>query len=37
MGIDAARALLGHSDADATTTYAERDMELARQAAERFG
>jgi hypothetical protein len=37
MGIDAARALLGHSDADTTTIYAERDQELARTAMERLG
>jgi integrase len=37
MGLDAARALLGHSDADTTTIYAERDQELAKQAMERLG
>ncbi len=37
MGIDVARALLGHSDADTTTIYAERDLELARQAMEKLG
>jgi integrase len=37
MGIDAARACLGHSDADTTTIYAERDKELARVAMERLG
>jgi integrase len=37
MGIEAARALLGHSDADTTTIYAKRDHELARQAMERLG
>jgi Phage integrase family len=37
LGIEAARALLGHSDADTTTIYAERDLELARTAMERMG
>jgi integrase len=37
LSIEHARALLGHTDADTTAIYAERDMELARQAAERFG
>jgi integrase len=37
LSIDHARALLGHTDADTTAIYAERDMELARHAAERFG
>lgn len=37
LGIDAARSVLGHSDADTTTIYAERDLEAARTAMERFG
>jgi hypothetical protein len=37
MGIDAAWARLGHSDADNTTIYAERDKELARVAMEGSG
>ena len=37
MGINAARACLGHSAADTTTIYAERDKELARVAMERLG
>ena len=37
MGIDVAGALLGHSDADTTTIYAERDLELARNAMEKLG
>jgi integrase len=37
IGIDAARTVLGHSDADTTSIYAERDMEAAREAMERFG
>jgi hypothetical protein len=37
MGIDAARACRGHSDADTTPIYAERDKELARSAMERLG
>jgi integrase len=37
LGIEAARALLGRSDADTTTIYAERDQELARKAMERLG
>jgi len=37
MGIDAARALLGYSDADTTMIYAERDQELARTAMEKLG
>ena len=37
MGIDSARALLGHSDADMTTIYADRDQELARHAKEKLG
>lgn len=36
VGIEAARALLGHSDADTTTIYAERDLELAREAMARL-
>jgi integrase len=37
LDIEHARAVLGHSDADTTAIYAERDMQLARQAAERIG
>jgi integrase len=37
LGIDTARTVLGHSDADTTATYAERDLEAARQAMARFG
>jgi hypothetical protein len=37
MGIDSARAILGHSDADTTVIYAERDKELARVAMQRLG
>jgi integrase len=37
LGIEAARALLGHADADTTTIYAERDLELAREAMARLG
>jgi integrase len=36
-GLDAARAVLGHSDADTTTIYAERDRALAVGAMERVG
>jgi len=34
---EASHALLGDSDADTTTIYAERDRELPRQAMERLG
>jgi hypothetical protein len=37
MGIEAARALVGHLDANTTTIYAERDQELARTAMEKLG
>jgi integrase len=37
MGLDAARVVLGHSDADTTTIYAERDMNAARAAMELLG
>jgi site-specific recombinase XerD len=37
MGIDSARAILGHSDADTTVIYAERDKELARVAMQKLG
>jgi integrase len=37
MGIDAARACLGNSDADTMTIYAERNKELALVAIERLG
>jgi integrase len=36
-GLDVARAVLGHSDANTTTIYAERDATLAAVAMERFG
>jgi hypothetical protein len=37
VGIDAARTILGHSDADTTSIYAERDLETAREAMARLG
>jgi integrase len=37
IGIDAARTVLGHSDVETTVIYAERDLETARTAMERFG
>jgi integrase len=37
FGLDVARAVLGHSDADTTTIYAERDRGLAVAAMERVG
>jgi site-specific recombinase XerD len=37
VGIDAARTVLGHSDVETTTIYAERDLETARTAMERLG
>jgi len=37
IGLDATRALLGHSDAATTTIYAERDNSLAADAMRRFG
>jgi integrase len=37
FGLDVARAVLGHSDADTTTIYAERDASLAAVAMERVG
>ena len=37
FGLDVARAVLGHSDADTTTIYAERDREIAVAAMERVG
>jgi site-specific recombinase XerD len=37
MGIDAARACLGHSESDTTVIYAERDKELARIAMQKLG
>jgi integrase len=37
MGIDAARACLGHSDSDTTVIYAELDKELARVAMHKLG
>lgn len=36
-GIEAARCLLGHSTADMTLTYAERDMAQAGEYAKKFG
>ncbi len=37
MGLDVARVVLGHSDADTTTIYAERDLDAARRAMEKLG
>jgi integrase len=37
LGLDVARALLGHTDVSTTTIYAERDDTLARAAMEKFG
>jgi integrase len=37
MGLESAQVVLGHSKADVTQVYAERDAELARQAMERLG
>lgn len=37
IGIEASRVVLGHGDADTTTIYAEKDLELAREAMRRFG
>ena len=37
FGLDVARAVLGHCDADTTTIYAERDATLAADAMERVG
>ena len=37
IGLDAARVVLGHGDSDTTTVYAERDLELAREAMARLG
>jgi hypothetical protein len=37
LSIEVATALLGHADADTTTIYAERDLELAREAMARLG
>lgn len=36
-GIEAAQVSLGHSKADTTQIYAERDMEQARQIAREMG
>jgi integrase len=36
-GLEAAQVLLGHSRADVTQTYAERDLEKARQVARKIG
>jgi hypothetical protein len=37
MGLDAARALLGHRSLGITDTYAELDQALAVEAARRLG
>ena len=37
MGLEAAQVWLGHSRADVTQIYAERNLDLARQIAARFG
>ena len=37
LGLEAAQVYLGHSKADVTQIYAERNLELARQIAARFG
>jgi integrase len=37
LGLDVARALLGHTDVNTTTIYAERDDSLARAAMEKLG
>jgi integrase len=37
MGLEAAQVVLGHSKADVTQTYAERDTQLAKQAMEKLG
>jgi integrase len=37
MGLEASQVVLGHSRADVTQVYAERNAELARQAMERLG
>ena len=37
LGLEAAQVWLGHSRADVTQIYAERNLDLARKIAERFG
>jgi integrase len=37
FGLEAAQVLLGHSNADVTQTYAERDMAKAREVARKIG
>ena len=37
FGLEAAQVVLGHSRADVTQTYAERDAELARTVAVKIG
>ena len=37
LGLEAAQVWLGHSKADVTQIYAERNLDLARQIAARFG
>jgi integrase len=37
MGLEASQVVLGHSRADVTQVYAERDADLARRAMERLG
>ena len=37
FGLEAAQVVLGHSGADVTQIYAERDMNLARQVAMKRG
>jgi integrase len=37
IGLEAARVVLGHSDASTTTIYAESDLQAAREAMERLG
>jgi integrase len=37
VGLESARVVLGHSDSDTTTIYAERDIDLAREVMARLG
>ena len=37
FGLEAAQVVLGHSQADVTQIYAERDLELAKQVAREMG
>jgi len=37
FGLDAARAVLGHRDANTTLIYSERDMRLAARVAAKLG